>query len=129
MRKILFRGKGINDKEWRYGFYTEQQGYPYITPDGVAMYEIDANTAGQYTGLNDRNGNRIFEGDIIKHDVTSDTSWEAIVKWDNDGTRFLGFITGNEPRIMYVGMIDKKNKSVIKIVGNIYDNPELLKER
>ena len=129
MREILFRGKGINDKEWRYGFYTEQQGYPYITPDGVAMYEIDANTTGQYTGLNDRNGNRIFEGDIIKHDVTSDTSWEAIVKWDNDGTRFLGFITGNEPRIMYVGMIDKKNKSVIKIVGNIYDNPELLKER
>lgn len=54
MREILFRGKGINDKEWRYGFYTEQQGYPYITPDGVAMYEIDANTAGQYTGFVDK---------------------------------------------------------------------------
>ncbi len=144
MREILFRGK-TEDGYWVEGnliknedasFIAKTEAYSFIgycmdcnVPfDCDNMHQVIPETVGQYTGLSDRNGNRIFEGDIIKYVVTSDTSWEAIVKWDNDGTRFLGFITGNEPRIMYVGMIDKNNKSVVAVIGNIYDNPELIKD-
>lgn len=142
MREIVFRGKDIDNKGWVYGALVQQQGHPLGEKTLIISYsnyqhgdfseavihEVDSATVGQYTGLVDKNGNRIFEGDIIKHIVTSDTRWEAIVKWDNDGARFLGLIIGNEPRIMYVGMIDKNNKSVVAVIGNIYDNPELLKD-
>lgn len=143
MREILFRGKRLDNGEWITGHLLKyEDGSARIVPNNTDIFcfekddsiiqtiahRVDPKNVGQYTGLSDRNGNRIFEGDIIKYVVTSDTSWEAIVKWDNDGTRFLGFITGNEPRIMYVGMIDKNNKSVVAVIGNIYDNPELLKD-
>lgn len=143
MREIVFRGKSINNGQWTEGNMIKNEDATFIVKpmqdslldycldcpvpfDTDCMHQVIPATVGQYTGLVDKNGNRIFEGDIIKHVVTSDTRWEAIVKWDNDGARFLGFIIGNEPRIMHVGMIDKNNKSVVAVIGNIYDNPELL---
>lgn len=143
MREILFRGKRLDNGEWITGqLLNFEDGRARICERGTDIFcfekdesiiqtiahRVDPKTVGQYTGFVDKNGNRIFEGDIIKHIVTSDTRWEAIVKWDNDGARFLGLIIGNEPRIMYVGMIDKNNKSVVAVIGNIYDNPELLKD-
>lgn len=125
MREILFRGKGINDKEWRYGFYTEQQGYPYITPDGVAMYEIDANTAGQYTGFVDKNGKKIFEGDVLKMNNT-DLKCGAI-----SFMRGSFCLTSIEERVIYradIGYIEQCGVNRAEVIGNIYDNPELIKD-
>ena len=119
MREILFRGKGINDKEWRYGFYTEQQGYPYITPDGVAMYEIDANTAGQYTGFVDKNGKKIFEGDIVCIDDWIPPCMQVAYA---QGAFYLAEI---EKPVKYYGDIYYLNHGgnpCAKVIGNIYDD-------
>lgn len=113
MREILFRGKGINDKEWRYGFYTEQQGYPYITPDGVAMYEIDANTAGQYTGFVDRAGKKIFEGDIIRIDYREPALYQILF----DAGGFYLATIDNPPR--YVKNMNYDSVQLAEIIGSM----------
>jgi uncharacterized phage protein (TIGR01671 family) len=74
----------------------------------------------QYTGIKDKNGKEIYEGDIIRVDWFG---WVAEVKWDGDNGRFIGFTFGNERKIVYV---DREPK--VEVIGNIYENPELLKQ-
>lgn len=79
-------------------------------------YDVIPETICQYTGLTDKNGKRIFEGDILKDKL----DWVYEVRWDNDGTRFLGF--HSKPRgDTYVCYVRRNT-----IIGNIFDNPELL---
>lgn len=130
MREILFRGqtRKLGEKvnqngdklpgNWVYGgIFPQNKGGCYsviYTYDPIAKYPVYTDTVGQYTGLIDKNGTKIFEGDILK----SSLGWIYSVEWEKEG-RFLGFT--KDRRIIYVNREPKA-----EIIGNIYDNPELL---
>ena len=92
MRQILFRGKKIDNGEWTYGFYFEHsidgQKHSYIKyqtfDEGFVTDEVDADTVGQYTGIRDDQGVKIFEGDIVNVHYNDDTSYLTEVRADGN---------------------------------------------
>lgn len=137
MREILFRGKRKYNGEWVEGFYYHDlwgdNVHCNIIYDGID-YEVIPETVGQYTGLTDKNGKKIFEGDIVElTDVNNDIKWNAVVVFGNPyGTYCWGW------NLMYVGVNPKVNTDIllwvdmeesgafIEVIGNVTDNPELL---
>ena len=123
-REILFKGKRVDNGEWVEGFYCprpyshfpcEPSIFPIATIDkewyGI---EVIPETVGQYTGLNDKNNVKIFEGDILKF-----RSGIYSVEWDNEHSKFLQR-DGQFSRELHIWIAKSE------IVGNIHDNPELL---
>ncbi len=135
MREILFRAKREDNGEWAYGYYVRLPDAagsasmihtPARNPDeSNSSHFIRSSTIGQYTGLTDKNGTRIFEGDIVRHycklpvpggEIGTD---RGTIKWDSEECFF--FRTS----------LDGKDKTIsakceYEIIGNIYDNPELI---
>ena len=114
MREILFRGKAIDDN-WYYGVplvFTED--YVCITAPHTYNKAVIPETIGQYTGLTDKNGKKIFEGDIVAFDEN-----KYVIEWKVDR---VGFGYGHRADRMLE--IDGKH---CEVIGNIHDNPELLK--
>ena len=122
MREILFRGLASN-KKFVYGLYvqnafdgTSRNVAHGIQSAGCYPVEINSNTLGQYTGLKDCNGVKIFEGDII---YLTDEIF-AVVAW-NDGTcSFCALYKDGSKSDHLYGV------SMAKVIGNIHQNPELL---
>ena len=129
MREILFRGKSLIDNEWVIGAGVyKSEGYTWIITDDATKAEnrgtgsdaIIPETVGQYTGLTDKNGKRIFEGDIVKG------AWGTVfvVFYDECYLQFRAKKADSYAReIDYYGFSHE-----IEVIGNIHDNPELLKE-
>lgn len=120
MREILFRGK--NDRgEWIEGFYIKDaiETYIYDKYRNTRMQSVLHETVGQYTGLIDKNGKKIFEGDIVnEYDMPETISNTGIVHWNE-------LVAGwciSQTRTMY-----NHQYMSYEIIGNIHDNPELLK--
>ena len=118
-REILFRGKRVDSSEWFEGSYwlsrLAVRETTYITDGYGNLFCVIPETVGQYTGLNDKNNVKIFEGDILKF-----RSGIYSVEWDNEHSKFLQR-DGQFSREFHI-WIEKS-----EIVGNIHDNPELLK--
>ena len=118
MREILFRGKRVDNGEWLYGCYYHCIGTAYgatfIVVNDFGFIEVIPHTVGQYTGLTDKNGVKIFEGDIVKN---SRDVGLLYYKEKNSAFTVKGWEYG------YWLWHDKED---IEVIGNIYDNPELL---
>ena len=132
MREIKFRGKSIITSEWVYGYYwTNENGNHFIrqTVDlngcfTISDTEVDENTIGQYTGLKDKNGVEIYEGDVINCNNRN-----FIVEFRKERGGFFPFACGDgcgccEDEVISSYAIEE----LTKIIGNIWDNPEQLKE-
>ena len=129
MREILFRGKRKDNDEWvegNYGeYYNGEKKVSCIsilskkTISGSWCYDVILETVGQFTGLTDKNGTKIFEGDIIR-DADGDV---MIVKWLTEGATFV-----LEPKPYVSVHFYSTLPSEIEVIGNIHDNSELLTE-
>lgn len=156
MREILFRGKRCHTGEWIEGYVyrvIEKQKTPFLMVKDMhaITYEVDAETIGQYTGLEDKNGQRIFEGDIVKcsHTIHNPEEDQHVPRraydFHEEKSLLFGFST-----YVYLRNYEVRNvKGIwvlrngcdghnltesyihwhnIEVIGNIHDNPELLKE-
>ena len=134
MREILFRGKKESDNEWIDGYYVQTNDYldekkhnlifevnsvNYPRCEIAGVHEVDPETVGQFTGLTDKNGAKIFEGDIIQTDDTDEEP--AKVFYDEEETEFAVIIDN-----CYYGLGSNFNETDLTVIGNIHDNPELL---
>lgn len=136
MRKIKFRGKDIDTKEWTYGslckvadqckiamistFETECSGY---------ITEVDSESVGQFTGLVVKNGKEIYEGDII----TLNGRYPRVVLWDKMSWALMPTEYYHDEVFWVMNLQHPGNDwweefaNEFEVIGNIYDNPELLK--
>lgn len=141
MREIKFRGYNRKNKQWLHGFYLQNRGAHFVCPDEFATgkswedYEVDPETVGQFTGLLDKDGREIYEGDAVEcvswneyFSTAPGQPMEAFRRKMYVSFRRGGFkmvepmphpMTDNEWDIIYNGDV--------VVIGNIHDNPELLK--
>jgi uncharacterized phage protein (TIGR01671 family) len=124
MREILFRGKRYNG-EWIYDSetYIRDGDGIWLSDDDLNVVQVQEDTVGQYTGMKDKNGEKIFEGDIVKYSTTCEI---FTVAWHGSFAEFV------------ISELQKPNKATrgsknmylvnryCEVIGNIYDNPELL---
>ena len=123
MREILFRGKRIDNGEWVEGSLWVQIDKSYIlTLASSRGLEVDPNTVGQYTGLTDKNGKKIFEGDVVRITERGMTSDGAVVIFENGYPG--GWLISDKTLKRACSLAMRLD---VEIIGTIHDNQELLK--
>ena len=159
MREIIFRGKRIDNGEWVYGYlyehepalvgiasendepepskwFIERTGFAdWNMPRPVEFAEVDPSTVGQYTGLKDKNGEMIFEGDILHiakiadglggyYQPPLDYTVNVVVKWDLCAWMWETLCEDKR----YISFPGAWCHYECEVIGNVHDNLELLKE-
>ena len=150
MREILFRGKRTDCEAWVEGDLLHYESgemaickgfskYGYEATEIIGRYKVIPETVGQFTGLTDKNGVRIFEGDILRgfeypfcSNINGEFNYFAEVVWFDDSSAF-GIYTFKNPKSNVRGIsegntdyLEYFNADKWEVIGNIHDNPELL---
>lgn len=145
-REIIYRGKRCSDGKWVYGFYVESKtswmGHKphksWIVSDAISnggffnilgRYAVKDDSVGQFTGMKDKHGKKVFEGDIVEvYDFTSvyASKYRGVVKmyrssWCVEYEDSI-FDMIAHPKLFFDDFADRKTE----VIGNIHDNPELL---
>ncbi|WP_059050006.1 YopX family protein [Paenibacillus senegalimassiliensis] len=165
MREIKFRGKRIDNGEWVYGFYHESdhpdhKGKGYIIPScasALYSFEVDPETVGQYTGLLDKRGNKLFEGDIVRKlysefldsadcsdplKIGDEYAGGKVVEMEIEEDGWMRLIVGGLHDVVTLNRFrfwlkkedfgyegeELQSSDDYEVIGNLYDNPELLGE-
>lgn len=137
MREILFKGKRLDNGEWITGHLLKyEDGRARIVPNNTDIFcfekdesiiqtvahRVDPKTVGQYTGFVDKNGKKIFEGDIVS--IYNSKAFLFAVEWNN---QYVLKCTSNGVSDNILNVIESPED--VEVVGNIYDNSELIKEQ
>lgn len=132
MREILFRGKRVDNQEWIYGDLRHwRSGNVGIHSEELhSTLCVDPQTVGQYTGMKDENGQRIFEGDVVEQDwydymEPADDSFGVVMFCEYDCS--FSVMDAEDHNIKPLGS-NTAFRWEAKVIGNIHDNPELVKE-
>lgn len=127
MREIIFRGKRLDNGKWIEGYYMQRNNKPRIVVEknnNLEVYEVNPSTVGQYTGLKDKNGKRIWEGDVLLSESWCKGSRSKnpyhTVLWEGVSWRAKGY----NGELEVNPDLDVKND--FEVIGNIHDNPELI---
>lgn len=124
---IIINGKTIQGF-WEYGYYSEDTGTPTIL-NNDGDYIVIPETVGQYTGINDKNGKKIFEGDIIKYKYSEWDEEESEINYVEYGSEW-GYpsfdLHDNNLEDNALSEIVESGNYDFSVVGNIFSNPELL---
>ena len=137
MREILFRGIGENTDRWEFGNLVKfANGDCAIIngsgSDSYLLLHVIPETVGQYTGLDDKNGVKIFEGDMVRthfsfgHEVTQKP---FVIKWNKERAMF----EGSKPKqlendYLVTFRFFPEQRFLYEVIGNIHDNPEAMGE-
>ena len=124
MRPIKFRGFTADGK-WVYGYYWSNSGNDAVINYVVVLPE----SVGQFTGLKDKKGVEIYEGDVVEQTHQISDGRTGVVKWDNYG--LCAFVLEAEGQrydlAIYMTEGSKQAGQTLEVIGNIHQNPELLK--
>ena len=136
MRTIKFRAKAVSKNDWVYGNFIHSKRFEGCSNEfriheqetGIES-DVLEETLGQFTGLHDKNGKEIYEGDIIRFNGVNDYSGKSgvvrVVFWDEDNSGWSVSHLTSEPSRSFA-LADKSMTPDREIIGNIHDNPELL---
>lgn len=128
-REILFRGKRVDDGELVISDSLMQvKGQnPRLWVEFDGWVEVLPETVGQFTGLTDKNGKKIFEGDIVRYETIAHNGYEGIYKVvfeDRNGCGYFGIAYSDIETCVFCYSTPA---SQMEIIGNLYDNPKLLR--
>jgi uncharacterized phage protein (TIGR01671 family) len=135
MRPIKFRGKAISNGKWVYGFpFIRDKNIIFILDDSwskqtlrgeewiFSITRIKPETLGQFTGLHDKNKKEIYEGDVLTDFEEKD--FICIIKWEDNRGHWACYDYKNR----YIGFAFEYIANGLEVIGNIYENPELLRK-
>lgn len=130
MREFLFRAKRLDNGEWVYGSYYHCCGTAYgatfIVVNDFGFIEVIPHTVGQYTGLTDKNGKKIFEGDIVQYQPEYATEpIHSVVEYCADKFNYPAFDLKNHDYEANGLQCAHEEGVGCEVIGNIHDNPEI----